>query len=360
MESPKSNAEEDSHNMEDKECNQNSQERRNPEHDLDVHEHQNIDPCIDMEFDSLDDVKNLYTSFAKKEGFGIRTRSTKTNLCIFVCSNAGQHVDSNDKEESNTITVKRKKRCSTSRTDCKATLVVSKAKMRPKWTIITFNNTHNHAMVSPKSINYLRCHKKMGGAAKNLVEQFDQEGLPTEKVATMFSNEGSAFSDRDCWNHLRDLRSKNLDVGDAQAVLNFCKQKQAENPNFFYAIQVDNHDRMINFFWVDARSRLSYNYFGDVVTFDTTYKKNKYLMPFAPFTGLNHHHQSILFGCALLQDETEKSFTWLFETWLMAMGGKSPVSIITDQDKAMCGAISKVFPNTRHRLCLWHIRKKVC
>jgi hypothetical protein len=26
-----------------------------------------------MEFDSLDDVKNLYTSFAKKEGFGIRT-----------------------------------------------------------------------------------------------------------------------------------------------------------------------------------------------------------------------------------------------------------------------------------------------
>jgi hypothetical protein len=39
-------------------------------------------------------------------------------------------------------------------------------------------------MVSPKSINYLRCHKKMGGAAKNLVEQFDQEGLPTGKVAT--------------------------------------------------------------------------------------------------------------------------------------------------------------------------------
>jgi len=81
-------------------------------------------------------------------------------------------------------------------------------------------------------------------------------------------------------------------------------------------------------------------------------------MPFAPLTRLNHHHQSILFGCALLQDETEKSFTWLFETWLMAMGGKSPVSIITDQDKAIGGAISKVFPNTRHRLCLWHIRKK--
>ena len=56
---------------------------------------------------------------------------------------------------------------------------------------------------------------------------------------------------------------------------------------------------MVNFFWVDARSRLAYQQYGDV-TFDTTYKTNKYCMPFAPFVGLNNHFQSILFGCALL------------------------------------------------------------
>ena len=55
-------------------------------------------------------------------------------------------------------------------------------------------------------------------------------------------------------------------------------------------------------------------------------------MPFAPFTGLNHHCQLILFGCALLQDETEQTFVWLFETWLQAMWAKEPKSIITDQD----------------------------
>lgn len=36
--------------------------------------------------------------------------------------------------------------------------------------------------------------------------------------------------------------------------------------------------------WVDARSRLAYNFFGDV-TFDTTYKTNKCNMPFAPLLG---------------------------------------------------------------------------
>ncbi|KAI8562608.1 hypothetical protein RHMOL_Rhmol03G0048000 [Rhododendron molle] len=103
---------------------------------------------------------------------------------------------------------------------------------------------------------------------------------------------------------------------------------------------------------------MAYQYFGNVVTFDTTYRTNKYDMPFAPFTGVNHHMQSIQFGCALLQYETEVTFIWLFQTWLEAMGGRPPTSIITDQDLAMKGAIAQVFPNTRHHICLWHIKKK--
>ncbi|PNX75333.1 protein FAR1-related sequence 5-like, partial [Trifolium pratense] len=304
-----------------------------------------------MEFASIADVKEFYTSFAKKEGFGVRVRSTKQNFCMFVCANEGTHIVKGENEEG-------KRKRSTSRTDCKASLTVSKAGKRSKWVIKSINNVHNHGMVSPKSVAYLRSHKKMTAATKSLVEKFDEEGVPTGKVATMFQGEDNAFSSRDCWNHLRNLRRRNLDVGDAQAVFKFCKKKQVENPNFFYAIQCDDEDRMINFFWVDGRARLAYQFFGDVITFDTTYKTNKYDMPFAPFTGLNHHFQSILFGCALLQDETQRSFEWLFRTWLDAMGGKYPVSIITDQDLAMKAAIANVFPHTRHRLCLWHIKKK--
>jgi len=318
----------------------------------------NLHPRIGMEFNTINDVKEFYISFAKKEGFGIRTRTTKENFCTLVCSNEGKHTTKISNEEECNVSMGTKKKTSTSRTDCKALLSVSKAWKRSKWSIISFSNDHNHVMLSPKSVNYLRCHKKMSMPARSLVEKFDEEGIPTGKVAEMFNSGGMSFSSRDCWNHLRNLRRRNLVIGDAQAVFNFCKTKQAENPNFFYEIQCDDEDRMINFFWVDARSRLAYKVFGDVVTFDTTYKTNKYLMPFAPFVGLNHHFQSILFGCALLQDETEKSFEWLFQTWLKSMSGKSPVSIITDQDLSMKNAIANVFPNTRHRLCLWHICKK--
>ena len=40
------------------------------------------------------------------------------------------------------------------------------------------------------------------------------------------------------------------------------------------------------------------------------------------------------------------------------MGGHHPVSIITDQDLVMKGAIAKVLPNSHRRLYLWHIKKK--
>ncbi|XP_022866097.1 protein FAR1-RELATED SEQUENCE 1-like [Olea europaea var. sylvestris] len=46
-------------------------------------------------------------------------------------------------------------------------------------------------------------------------------------------------------------------------------------------------------------------------------------------------------------------------TWLKCMGGKAPHEIITDQDRVMQNAIEIIFPNTKHRWCLWHILKKL-
>ncbi|XP_024636596.2 protein FAR1-RELATED SEQUENCE 5-like [Medicago truncatula] len=238
-------------NLEDGRTNHMSNGLETPSKVISSHEtndgdHPNLHPRIGMEFNNINDVKEFYISFAKKEGFGIRTRTTKENFCTLVCSNEGKHTTKSSNEDEYNVSMGTKKKTSTSRTDCKALLSVSKAWKRSKWSIISFSNDHNHAMLSPKSVNYLRCHKKMGMPARSLVEKFDEEGIPTGKVAKMF-NSG---------------------------------------------------------------------------------------------------------------DETEKSFEWLFLTWLKAMSGKSPVSIITDQDLAMKTAIANVFPNTRHRLCLWHIRRK--
>lgn len=71
--------------------------------------------------------------------------------------------------------------------------------------------------------------------------------------------------------------------------------------------------------------------------------------------GLNHHFGTCVFGAALLYDETTPSFQWLFETFLICMGGKAPVTLMTDQAQAIRTAAKIVLPNTFHGLCTFHI-----
>ena len=136
-------------------------------------------------------------------------------------------------------------------------------------------------------------------------------------------------------------------------------ESQSKNPGIVYAIEVDEYGCMGNCFWADAMSRMAYQYFGDVVTFDATYQTNRYKIPFVPFIGVNYHHQSMMFGCTLLVNETTESYTWLLKTWLNAMPGNPPFTIITNDDKVMAKVIAGVLPNATYRLCIWHLLQKV-
>ena len=112
-------------------------------------------------------------------------------------------------------------------------------------------------MVSSQNVSLLGCHKKMSTAAKNLMKKFNED-LPLGKVSSMFNGIDLSFFSRDCCNHLRNAQRKNLEFGDAQDVFNFLLKEKSWKSKLFYANQSDEDDRMVNFFWVEARSRLAY------------------------------------------------------------------------------------------------------
>ena len=58
---------------------------------------------------------------------------------------------------------------------------------------------------------------------------------------------------------------------------------------------------------------MSYKIFGDVLAFDATCKKNKYLCPFVIFSGVNYHNNTIVFVTALVTNKTEETYVWLLE-----------------------------------------------
>jgi len=73
------------------------------------------------------------------------------------------------------------------------------------------------------------------------------------------------------------------------------------------------------------------------------------------FVGFNHFRETVIFGAALMYDETFESFKWLFETFLKAHNGQQPKTFYTDQDAAMMKAVGEVFVETWHGLCTFHI-----
>ncbi|XP_027911300.1 protein FAR1-RELATED SEQUENCE 5-like [Vigna unguiculata] len=324
----------------------------------------NLEPCQGMDFESEEAAKAFYNSYARRVGFSTRVsmsrRSRRDGSIIqrsFVCAKEGFRVE----KEKHLVDGRVKRPRAETRVGCKAMLVV-KIQDSGRWVVSSFVREHNHDLVPPDKVHCLRSHRHVAGPAKSLIDTLQSAGIgPSGIMSALIKEYGGisniGFTERDCRNYMRSSRQRTLG-GDTQILLDYLKSKQAENPSFFYDVQGDDDHCMSNILWVDPKARTNYTYFGDTVTFDTTYRSNRYRLPFAPFTGINHHGQPVLFGCALLINESEASFVWLFKTWLEAMSGRPPVSITTDHDRVICAAINHVFPGTRHRFCKWHIFKE--
>ncbi|RYR68479.1 hypothetical protein Ahy_A03g014971 [Arachis hypogaea] len=95
-------------------------------------------------------------------------------------------------------------------------------------------------------------------------------------------------------------------------------------------------------------SRAAFEYFGDVISFDTTYNTNRYNLVCGSFVGVNHHGQSTFLGCSLMKNEEIESFKWLFQCWLRCIGGNTPKGFLTDQCASMKRALEAYLYEDHH------------
>ena len=197
---------------------------------------------------------------------------------------------------------------------------------------------------------------------KGIIRTLNDNNIPTRKMIAILSYlrgglTALPYKTKDVQN-LRTKINREVTGNDMTQAMDYFRKRKAEDPTFYYRFQVDNDMKVKNLFWREGISLKWYAEYGECVSFDTTYMTNRYNLPFPPFVGITGHAHTCLFACAFLPDETTKTFKWVFETFLDSMGGKHPKSIITDQDKAMKSAIEKVFPESRHRNCFFHIKSK--
>nr|KAJ0204717.1 hypothetical protein LSAT_V11C500243790 [Lactuca sativa] len=93
-----------------------------------------------------------------------------------------------------------------------------------------------------------------------------------------------------------------------------------------YTFEYKYVDSVLNaMFWADETDKLYYKEFGDVISFDSTFRTNKYGMIFVPFTAIDNHKCSINIGACLLSNKSSESYRWLLDV-VLKPHGKHPQS----------------------------------
>ncbi|XP_019189534.1 PREDICTED: protein FAR1-RELATED SEQUENCE 5-like [Ipomoea nil] len=176
-----------------------------------------------------------------------------------------------------------------------------------------------------------------------------------KEIVGDYSNVGATGVDFK--NFKRDLMAYILN-GDAQLFIDTLFKRRELCEAFDFEYDVDDVDQLSSVFWADAVSRKNFALFGDVVSFDATYRTNRYKLVFVPFTGIDNHKRSITFGAGLLTREDVDSYVWLLEKFKKTMR-HDPICVVTDQDPAVKVVVARVFGTSKHRFCMWHIMCKV-
>ncbi|KAI3455563.1 hypothetical protein Pfo_012226 [Paulownia fortunei] len=293
----------------------------------------NLEPRDDMEFDTHEAAYEYYKEYAKSVGFGTaklssrRSRASKEFIdAKFSCIRYGNKQQSDDAINPRP----------SPKIGCKASMHV---KRRPsgKWYIHSFMKEHNHELL-PAQAHFFRSHRNVDSVNN------DAKVRKKKAMASVLKQYGAyQFSGSCIENVIRNQHDRG----------------RCLKSNFFYALDFNEEHRLRNVFWVDAKGVEDFTYFGDVVSFDTTYFASKYRIPLVLFIGVNHHIQPTLLGCGLIADETLYTFVWLMQSWFLAMGGRSPRVLLTDQNEAIKAAVPLVFSDTHHFFHLWHVLEKI-
>ncbi|KAK1385381.1 hypothetical protein POM88_023116 [Heracleum sosnowskyi] len=297
----------------------------NEDDDIGDDVYENVDgngvPYMNQLFHTLEDACNFFRAYALKNGFAIkiqsnqrRTKSNEIYARLYVCRLSGKI----DVGESSNPTKRRREILPKS--DCKVRMYVNYRKKVSLWEITTLELNHNHGVVTPSKMNLLQREKRVNTATKSLIKTLYGSGIRNCQVMNVIGNihggnDKFGFGSQHVRNVIRVERKKRFEHSDVHGALDLLYRFNEESrSNFFIRTQVDEEQRLKCLVWVDPRCLMTYENFGDVFAFDTTYRTNRYAMPFVLFTGVNHHYQSVIFGFALMRDELATTFQWILST----------------------------------------------
>ncbi|XP_022027438.1 protein FAR1-RELATED SEQUENCE 5-like [Helianthus annuus] len=319
-----------------------------------------IKPQMHMMFDSLENAFLFYQRYAKAGGFTARKgtqyepQKGVTHNKYFLCSKEGtkpfkaiystQEVGSSNDNSKTKIT----HRVPSIRTGCEACIRV---KLTPDnlYEVYYFEESHNHSFVAEDDRYLLPENRGINYVQEEAVNALSAINVgPVRAFNIMRTLYGGFYkvgaTKVDFKNFKRDL-NRYIAEYDADMVIKRLRRKKEFMLNFSMEYLTTDDGILRALFWADGDTKRNFHMFGDVVSFDATYRRNKYNMMFVHFTGVDNHYRNVTLGAAIIGNETAETYSWLLNAFRQAFVRAPPVIVganlcnSTDFKKRLCGIV---------------------
>ncbi|RYR07748.1 hypothetical protein Ahy_B05g075171 [Arachis hypogaea] len=223
-----------------------------------------------MTFKTLEDAAKFYKNYSKAAGFSTRVRSTnkKENEIknqLITCSREGKWKSKiSPTEKTNPI----------AGLNCPAIIYIHTLKDVGAW-IISKVVLHHSYPCCPTQAEMLKQHRELSMSVRRTIENNEEAGIRPSKtfqsfVAAAGGHRELNFIEKDVRNYITREVHNVSEQEDAKEFGKYLLRMKEKNQNFFFELELEDDQSIKLAFWADARSRAAFEYFGDVISFDTT------------------------------------------------------------------------------------------
>ncbi|XP_004293114.1 PREDICTED: protein FAR-RED IMPAIRED RESPONSE 1-like [Fragaria vesca subsp. vesca] len=258
-----------------------------------------------LTFETVDEAERFYCAYSAVVGFGCRKDDKgESNGLIrwrqWVCCKEGTRGKKYLEADGLSRTPRKQ-----TRVNCQARFRINYNDGSRVYMVKIFVPEHNHELATGNQIAFVRAHRHVSDAALALTNTMTRVSIrPCHTYEFMVEQAGGysvvGFTMKDLYNKLDQQRRTSPFESDSEGALSYMRALAAKDPHFICRFTTDLEDR-----------------------------------PLVLFVGSNNHRGSIIFGAALISDETEETYTWLLRTFLESMNGKMPKAVLTNSDEAM-------------------------
>ncbi|XP_076916045.1 protein FAR1-RELATED SEQUENCE 5-like [Bidens hawaiensis] len=142
-----------------------------------------------------------------------------------------------------------------------------------------FVEGHNHRMVADSNMQFVRSARKLTHVQEEAIYELSSMNLGPVKAFNLMTTQYGGFekvgaTKDDCKNIKQGL---NCYIGeyDAEMIVQRLCAKRTFSSDYSFKYDVNDDRELIRVFWSDEISKSNYLAFGDIISFDATFKTNK-------------------------------------------------------------------------------------